>query len=518
MKTRILYITCCLATLLIGACKKHDFADGTLSPIIAVSDLRALYKGSDVTLTDKNMQGATQIVGIVISNPDSGNVPKDVVVLQNIRRSATRGITLALGSTSNTYHSGDSLVVNVNGTTLKKVNGAMQITGLTPGNITKVSSNNALTVRTASSYTIKANPDQYESTLVKITAATVIPVPKFGDTYAGEKYLVNGADSIVLHTEATASFANNAIPASATFTGILFQSQNAAGKTIFQVWPRSGADVTDIVKPVDPDGSLGPNAVIVTGYVNDSKGADGNYEYFQFRATQNIDFSKTPMAVVTCTNAGTAAPNAGDAPGAGWATGGGRTYKFNLTSGKVNQGDFFYVGGSNKKIDGPNTTDISTANWIRTIAYVTTDGDGFGSASTGLLPNSGNAGGIAIFVGTNVTNTSVPVDFVLFGGTGVTTIYNATTGKGYLAVDNDHYHLKDPTSGGDQPFIFQGSNTYVIPHSTPADAGIFVKLGGSFNMTSKIWNKARGYTFLTMSPTSALTDIETGTDVTAVTK
>jgi hypothetical protein len=321
----------------------------------------------------------------------------------------------------------------------------------------------------------------------------------------------------VLHTEAAASFANAAIPASATFTGILFQSQNTAGKTIFQVWPRSGADVTDIVKPVDPDGSLGPNPVIVTGYVNDSKGADGNYEYFQFRATQNIDFSKTPMAVVTCTNAGTAAPNAGDAPGAGWATGGGRTYKFNLTAGKVNKGDFFYVGGSNKRIDGPNTTDISTANWIRTIAYVTTDGDGFGSASTGLLPNSGNAGGIAIFVGTNVSNTSIPVDFVLFGGTGIPTIYNATTGKGYLAVDNDHYHLKDPTSGAAQSFIFQGSNTYVIPHSTPADAGIFVKLGGSFDMNNKLWTKPRGYTFFTMSPTSALTDIETGTDVTAVT-
>jgi hypothetical protein len=156
MKTRILYIICCFATLLIGACKKHDFADGTLSPIIAVSDLRALYKGSDVTLTETNMQGANQIVGIVISNPDSGNVPKDIVVLQNIRRSATRGISLVLGSASTTYHSGDSLVIKVAGSVLKRVNGALQITGLTAGNITKVSSNNAPTVRTASSYTIKA--------------------------------------------------------------------------------------------------------------------------------------------------------------------------------------------------------------------------------------------------------------------------------------------------------------------------------------------------------------------------
>ncbi|NCD72346.1 DUF5689 domain-containing protein [Mucilaginibacter agri] len=516
MKTKILYVIFCLAILVIGACKKHDYAEGELSPIIAVGDLRSLYKGTDLTLTSEKMEGATQIVGTVISNPDSGNVPKDVVILQNSRRSMVRGIMLALGATSLTYHSGDSLVVKVEGTVLKKVNGALQITGLTPAAITKVSSQNPVTVRAVSSYTIKSNPDQYESTLVQIKAATVMPAPKFGDTFAGEKYLVNGADSIVLHTEATASYAGAAIPSSATFAGILISSQNTAGKTLLQVWPRTGADITDVVKPVDPDGSLGPNPVIITGYVNDSKGADGNYEYFQFRATQNIDFSKTPMAVVTCTNAGTAAPNAGDAPGAGWATGGGRTYKFNLTSGKVKQGDFFYVGGSNKKINGPNTTDISSANWIRSIAYVTNDGDGFGSMSSGLLPNSGNAGGIAIFVGTSVTETSIPADFVLFGGTGVTTIYNATTGKGYRVCDNDHYHVQDPTTSAAQPFIYQGSNTYVIPHSTPADAGIFVKLGGSFDMTNKVWLAPRKFVYYTMTTTSALPDIESGVDVTAV--
>src|SRR5689334_2844029 len=69
------------------------------------------------------------------------------------------------------------------------------------------------------------------------------------------------------------------------------------------------------------------------------KGAIGNIRIFSLMLPKLINFEKTPMAVVTCTNAGTAAPNAGDAPGAGWATGGGRTYKFNLTSGVVNKGD-----------------------------------------------------------------------------------------------------------------------------------------------------------------------------------
>lgn len=514
MKTKILYIVLGLLALFTTACKKHDYADGVASPIIAVSDMRALYRGADVTLTKANMEGATEITGLVISNPDSGNVPKNMLVLQNYRRNVIRGIAIPL-STAGNYHSGDSLVIGVENAVLKRVNGSMQLTGINESAITKVSSNNAVTVQSTSSYSIKSNPDAFENTLVKIKSANVSPAPKTTDTYAGDRFLVNGADSITMHTEAAASFAGNKLPASASVAGILLVGTGTNVSASLQVWPRTSADISDIVAPVDPN-DLGKSPAIITGYIADTKGADGNYEYFQFRATRTIDFSKTPMAVVTCTNAGSAAPNAGDAPGGGWATGGGRTYKFNLTTGIVNKGDFFYVGGSNKKLNGPNTADMSSAKWIRAIAYVTTDGDGFGSASSGLLPNSGNAGGIAIFAGTNITDKSVPVDVVFYGGTGKTTIYNATTGKGYLTADNDHYHPVDPASQAAQPFIFQGTNTYVIPHSTPADAGIFVKLGGTFDATTKTWTTPRAYTFLTFTSASTITDIETGTDVTAV--
>lgn len=517
MKTQSLYIIVGLLLLLAGACKKHDFAEGTLSPIIAVSDMRSLYKGSDLTLTKDNMKGANQIVGIVISNPDSGNAPKNLVILQNNRRQAIRGIAIPLGTAAANYRLGDSLLINVEGAVLKRVNGTLQLTGITESGIKKVSSQNPVTLQGVSSYTIKNNPDAYESTLVQIKSATISPAPKFTDIFAGNRYLVNGADSILMHTEATATYATAQLPASATVAGILYLAPDANGKPALQVWPRTGADITGKTAPVDPNaGNLGVSPVVITGYTTDVKGSDGNYEYFQFRAARTIDFSKTPMAVVTCTNAGTAAPNAGDAPGGGWATGGGRTYKFNLTSGIVNKGDFFYVGGSGKKINGANTADISSAKWIRSIAYVTNDGDGFGSMTSGLLPNSGNAGGIAIFLGTSITATSVPLDVVIYGGTGKTTIYNATTNKGYLTAENDHYHIVDPSSGTAQPFIYQGTNTYVIPHSMPADAGIFVKLGGVFDATSRTWSTPRGYTFFTMPATAALTDIESGSDVTVV--
>ncbi|WP_158825481.1 DUF5689 domain-containing protein [Mucilaginibacter lacusdianchii] len=515
MKKIFLLVSVLGVALLWAACKKHNFADGQLSPIMAIGDVRAIYKGTDVTLNQQNMLGAHQIIGTVISNPDSGNAPSGFVVLQNTRNGKSRGILLPLGATAVNYHAGDSLVVNVEGGVLKRQDGALQITGVTESAIKKVSTGNAVKPVSVSSYSIKQNPDLYESTLVQVKTATVAPAPKFGDSYAGEKYLVNGADSIVLHVEPTAHFATAAVPATATFAGILVVKQNTGGNRSLQVWPRVLSDISEITAPLDPNAAaLQTGDIIITGIINDTKGGDGNYEYFQFRATRDIDFSKTPAAVVTCTNAGSAEPNPGDAPGAGWVTGGGRTYKFNLTSGIVNKGEFFYVGGSNKKINGPNSTDISSAKWIRAIAYVTNDGDGFGNKTSGLLPNSGNAGGVAVFSGIVLEEKSVPMDAVFFGGTGVTTLYNATKGTGYRIPNNDHYSITDATTGTAQPFFRQGTNNYIIPHQAVADLGNFMRLGGEFNTTTKSWVTPRGNSFIILIMTSTLADIETGSDVT----
>jgi hypothetical protein len=515
MKKNIVYFLLLCSVVLWSACKKHDYAEGTLSTITSIEDVRALYNGSEITINKESLMEATQITGVVISSPDSGNVSPGIVVMQNTTRNRTRGIILALATAAN-YKSGDSLLVTVEGGVLKRLNGSLQITGLSDASIRKVSSGKATSVQSASSYNIALKPGDYESTLVKITSGTISPAPRPGDVMAGDKNVVNGADSIMLHTEATASFASAELPASASFAGIVFINESAAGVPVLQVWPRALSDITDQIAPVDPDGDkLGKFPVVISGFVNDAKGSDGNYEYFQFLATRDIDFEKTPMAVVTCTNAGSATPYPGSAPAGGWATGGGRSYKFNLTSGKVVKGEFFYVGGANKRINGPNSTDISTAKWIRAIAYVTNDGDGFGNKTGGLLPNSGNAGGIAIFEGINVTETSVPADAILFGGQGTTTIYNPENNTGYRVADNDHYSAVDPATSVEQPFFYQGTNTYVIPHQTPADQGIFVKLGGSYDVKSKKWTMQRGHTFYLMSATSAVSEIETG-DVTTL--
>ena len=497
-----------LIMLAFAGCEKHDYAEGTLSPITSVEEIRALYKGADLTITKNQLMDATKITGTVISNPDSGNVKSGQVVIQQTARNRTRGIILSVADAA-TYKTGDSLSIVVEGSTLSRSEGSLQLSNLAAGAVTKISRVRSLRVTVTSSLEIRQKPDVYESTLVKISAATINPAPLPADVMLGDKSAVNGADSIMIHTEATASFASASVPASASFIGIVVVSHPAGEAPVYQIWPRFSTDILDRIAPPDPNGpQLGKFPVVISGFVNDSKGSDGNNEYFQFLATRDIDFEKTPMAVVTCTNAGTAAPYPGVAPAGGWATGGGRTYKFNLTAGAVKKGEFFYVGGSNKKINGPNTTDMSSSKWIRAVAYVTNAGDGFGSASSGLLPNSGNAGGIAVFEGTNITETSTPVDVVFFGGTGKTTIFNGTDNVGYRIVDNDHYKLKDGAT--DQPFFFQGTNSYIIPHQTTADLGIFVKLGGIYNTTTKIWDVARANTFYLMNAASAVTEIESG--------
>ncbi len=492
------------------ACEKHDYAAGVLSPVTSLEDVRNLYKGSDVAITPEMLNSAHQVVGVVISDFTAGNSPEGVLVIQNNRNKRIRGIAIAIGSTAANYLPGDSLKVNLDGSVLKKINGSLQLTGITDAGIEKLSSGNATAVQSVSTLTVNTNPGLYESTLVMIGGGSFLPAPGVGENFIGDKTLVNGTNSVKLHTEATAAYATELLPLTVNATGIVHLSEAEAGAVQVNLWPRNFKDIVDISDPIiDPVASK--YKILITGYVNNSNGGDGNNEYIQLIATEDIDFKKTPFSLITCYNAGAATPNPGAAPGAGWVTGGGRTYKFNLSSGLVKKGEFFYVGGSNKRINGANSTDISSSKWIRAIAYSSNAGDnGVGDKSSGLFPNSGNASGMAIFAGTNIKEDTVPLDVVFFGGTGKTTIVDVANGKGYRIPDNDHYKTIDESK--DQPFFYQGTNLYVIPHYA-IETGFFVKLGGVFNTTTKTWDTVRGHVNYEMTMTTLIAEIEAGSDV-----
>lgn len=228
--------------------------------------------------------------------------------------------------------------------------------------------------------------------------------------------------------------------------------------------------------------------VVISGFLANPASTDSPYEYVQLVATKSIDFSSTNYSVFWNNN-GTAVAN-------GWVSGASLSYSFSLTSGMVNAGDVFYVGGSGKTINGAGSTDISTLNWIRTINTGTTAGDAVGTADTaGVMGNGGgNADGIAVFSlnASAVTSTSIPQDAVFFG-TGVGAAKPAT--GGYVVPDNDLY------DGG----VFGGTgSTALLPD---AGSNQFIKLSGTYSSASNGWTTGRTgsvVTLTTSSPASAI--------------
>jgi hypothetical protein len=497
MKIKYLYLLI-ITTICFSACKKDEYASGSLSPIIALVDLKDIYKNGDVTLTAANMGGAHEIVGVVISDHSAGNVPEGVLVVQNNRRNAVRGIAIDLGADAANYVPGDSVIIQVEGAKLTRVNGSMRLTGVAATAIAKVDTGKTVKVQAVPATTLMASPDAYESTVITVSKAITVPEPQAGDTYAGDKKINDGFGDITLHTSADAAFASAALPASADFTGIAFIS-NAGGKADMQLWMRTADDAFPL--PL-----IKPSPVIITGYLTNPAGGDGNYEYIQLLATRDIDFSTTNFAIVTCNNAGTNPP-----PAKGWAEGLAKTYKFNLTSGTVTKGQFFYVGG-NKNIYGAGSTDISTAKWIVSKLYADGPGEDFGNATANLLANSGNVAGIAVFQGVTVDATSVPLDVIMYGGNG--TVYSAGPPEiGYRITNTEYYSTINPLTRQTQGFYGGGTNVQKLP--LPTD-GTFVQLGGIYNATTGRWQPGRTVTSVPLTLTSPLSTLETGVSSTTL--
>lgn len=510
------FIALAVVAIWMGCKRDSDYINATPSSYIANFDLRKIYLGKDVTLTEENMRGATIVRGLVVSDHSGNNMPAGLLVIQNSRTAGNgidslRGMSINIGADAAKYIPGDSVHIKIDGGVLKRVDGIMQITGVSGTNVTKVASGRPVVAARGYGNLIATFPDRFESTLVNIVKGTFNPTLEPTATLSGDKTLNDGAGDVVLHTEATATFANTIPPYSGNYKGIIFNKQGADGKLTAQHRVRVAADMVTLSSVVDvPE-------FVFTGFVNDIIGGDGNNEYMQFKATKDINFAVTPFSIVTCNNAGATLPLG--FPAQGWATGQGKTYKLELKSGTTKKGEFFYVGGINRLINGASSTSIASANWVLALNYnvaspkFNTTTENFGSASGGLFANSGNAFGMAAFRGLDITLNSQPIDVVWIHNTG--SLYQAgpapSYGIGYRVANNDFYDAVDPSTGNPQPYYNQGTNTQRFPYAPgiPNDAGYFYKLGGTFDTALGKWVKARSNTFIVLTKTSSIAEIET---------
>ena len=302
-----------MTAVAINSCTKdkYNYPGGVPNEVISILDVRPLYKGNDVKLTKENLYGASRLVAVVVSDYTEKNLPAGLLVVQDNRRlQMLRGISIDLGAAAANYHPGDSLMIDISGSVLTRKNGILTIAGLTASNIT-IKGKGVVAINAVTVAQLKANPDNYESTLCLINKSSFNPAPKQGEVISGAKVINDGFGDLVLYTDPGVSYAKNAPDGLAAYVGIPFGT--ADGPVQFRT--RNGDDVVD----------MGSSAqeLLISGFQSDPKGGDGGYEYVQMLATKDIDFTVTPYSIVFCANAGT---NSSATPlDAGWATGGQRT-------------------------------------------------------------------------------------------------------------------------------------------------------------------------------------------------
>jgi hypothetical protein len=511
-----------IAVIVYSCTKTYKFyPGGEPNDIGSILDVRPLYKEQDVVLTKENLYGASKLAAVVISDHTEKNLPAGLLVVQDSRRLNTlRGISIELGAAAANYHPGDSIIIDIAGGTLTRKNGILTITGLTESNVTAAGKGvvaiNAITVAQ-----LNANPDNYESSLCLINKASFNPAPIAGEVISGVKKINDGFGDLTLYTNPAASYANNAPYGLAAYAAIPFRTAEGP----IQLRTRN---VNDII-------NMGSSAqeLLITGNQTDPKGGDGGYEYTQLLATKDIDFATTPYCIVYCNNAGTS--SSATPLDAGWATGGLRTIKWNITSGSVQKGKFFYFGFQGKKINGSAGAFTFPAASYYSKTYnnasgATNAGDGgLVHASTfsnsGPWANSGNTCGVAIFKGTTITETSVPEDVLFLASGGGAAIYDVTKTPvlGYRICNNDWYSMYsvsiDPATYKPVivPYLYYRSsgNTTNMAYpfndahpsgSTPSDAGLFSMMGGVYNITLGRWTTARKQVIVELFQSTATID------------
>ncbi|GAB3906727.1 DUF5689 domain-containing protein [Mucilaginibacter boryungensis] len=232
--------------VLFASCLKKELssASGTPNTYISILDARKVYKGSDVTLSTANLQGAMYLTGTIISDGSGGNMPAGTFAMQQTRRGLKRGIEIVVqGGSANNYKFGDSVTINVIGTVMSRNKGALQIS-VPADKITTNASNVPASVTIVDLKTFNDQFQDNESTLMKVAN---VGSTANGNTLSGDLPITDSKGTGIIHTESTATFSGKLAAINASYTGVARFSAPAPGSAdpVKGLWPLNAGSITD---------------------------------------------------------------------------------------------------------------------------------------------------------------------------------------------------------------------------------------------------------------------------------
>ncbi|MEA4936448.1 MAG: DUF6359 domain-containing protein [Paludibacter sp.] len=197
-------------------------------PVMSISELLALYTGSDVTLS-----GEKKIVGVVTSDLVGGNSTskKNLVVTSENNLS---GIAIRFSDKDNTYSMGDKIEVLLSGK-LTKYAEALQLS-VALVNTSKIGTAN-IAPRTTTIEAVNANLPSFEFCVV--TVPGVLTGPNGATTYGSSSahqtnVLTNGTNKIDVFVAKYSTFVSESLPSgTVNVTGIV-QKYNTTNQLIIR--------------------------------------------------------------------------------------------------------------------------------------------------------------------------------------------------------------------------------------------------------------------------------------------
>ena len=176
--------------------------------LVSIQSLRTAYAGGQNAGPDNS-----KIRGIVISDLANGNFNSRNIVIQD----GTAGILVRFTG-NHSFALGQDLEITVSGQEISEFNGLLQLNNVPLGNAASQGNGTLPAPRVATVAELLANGNAWESTLVRITNATLNGGPTYGDGFT----VADGTGSIPTFTFFSASFSGTPIPTTVgTLTAIL---------------------------------------------------------------------------------------------------------------------------------------------------------------------------------------------------------------------------------------------------------------------------------------------------------